>query len=284
MFGLMAATFLAERAISPVDGTVSFVVVDGDYRLHKESSEYLHWLRSTDRSRNTERVYAGRVALFLTYCDEHRLDWRTVTHADLGRFLRSLVAEPISRPMASRMAPSFRSNKTANAIFTAVCEFLRYAARRGWVSVELADSLNHPKYVAVNAMWDERLVGSGHWSLRARSLKLREYDAPPEHLTGEQVAAVQAGLSNLRDQLLVAVLLECGLRIGEALGLRRQDMHLLASSMGLGCSTRGPHLHVRRRGNSNGALAKSVYPRSIPVTTDLVTFVCRLPARTAPAG
>ena len=60
------------------------------------------------------------------------------------------------------------------------------------------------------------------------------------------------------------------MRIGEALGLRREDMHLLASNNVLGCPVGGPHIHVRRRANANGSLAKSRFPRSIPVTADVV--------------
>ena len=53
------------------------------------------------------------------------------------------------------------------------------------------------------------------------------------------------------------------------MGLRRQDMHLLSSSASLGCAVKGPHIHVRRRMNSNGALGKSRSPRAIPVTNAL---------------
>ena len=64
-----------------------------------------------------------------------------------------------------------------------------------------------------------------------------------------------------------------GARIGEALGLHREDMHLLTDSHVLGCSVAGPHLHVRRRAdNTNGALAKSRFPRSIPVPEEAVTL------------
>ena len=58
-------------------------------------------------------------------------------------------------------------------------------------------------------------------------------------------------------------------RIGEVLGLRREDMHLLASSKTLGCSVAGPHVHIRRRQNANGALAKTRKPRWIPVGEDI---------------
>lgn len=59
---------------------------------------------------------------------------------------------------------------------------------------------------------------------------------------------------------------DTGLRVGEALGLRRQDMHLLPDSRTLGCAVVGPHLHVRHRANPNGALAKSRFPRSVPAS------------------
>jgi len=61
------------------------------------------------------------------------------------------------------------------------------------------------------------------------------------------------------------------MRIGEALGLHRCDMHLLADSRLLGCPIPGPHVHVlRRRDNTNGALVKTRKPRAIPVTPDVV--------------
>ena len=65
---------------------------------------------------------------------------------------------------------------------------------------------------------------------------------------------------------MVILLLHTGLRIGEALGLRRTDMHLLPDSRGLGCAVVGAHVHVRHRANPNGALAKSRFPRMVPVS------------------
>ena len=62
------------------------------------------------------------------------------------------------------------------------------------------------------------------------------------------------------------LLLHTGLRIGEALGLRRCDMHVLPDSRGLGCATVGAHVHVRHRANPNGALAKSRFPRTVPAS------------------
>lgn len=62
----MDMAYRAERAVSPADGAVSWVLVDGDYELHAEACAFLAGLRGLDRSINTERVYAGRVAAFLS--------------------------------------------------------------------------------------------------------------------------------------------------------------------------------------------------------------------------
>ncbi|MEV6230844.1 hypothetical protein AB0L88_23575 [Saccharopolyspora shandongensis] len=79
-----------------------------------------------------------------------------------------------------------------------------------------------------------------------------------EELTAEQVECLIGLAGNARDQFLIALLGRAGIRIGEALGLRREDMHLLADSQALGCAIKGPHIHVRRRrDNANGALVKA---------------------------
>lgn len=76
-----------------------------------------------------------------------------------------------------------------------------------------------------------------------------------------------------RDRFLLDLLRETGIRIGEALGLRREDMHLLPNSTMLGCRVPGPHIHViRRPTNANRALAKSREPRWIPIGADTVSF------------
>jgi integrase/recombinase XerD len=48
-------------------------------------------------------------------------------------------------------------------------------------------------------------------------------------------------------------------------------MHFVADASGLGCAVPGPHLHVRRRANANGAWAKSRRSRAVPVD-DLVVL------------
>ena len=72
--------------------------------------------------------------------------------------------------------------------------------------------------------------------------------------------------SSARDRLIVLLLARAGLRRGEAAGLRRSDVHLLADSRALGCAVDRAHLHVvRREDNPNGAWAKSRRQRVVPL-------------------
>ena len=91
-------------------------------------------------------------------------------------------------------------------------------------------------------------------------------------LNREQIAALVDACSNWRDRFIVEGLYATGLRLAELCGLRLADLHLVPSAVHLGCKVSGAHLHViRREDNENGALAKSVWPRTVPVTRELVS-------------
>ncbi len=242
-----------------------------DYSLHVEASAYLEGLRARDCSVNTERVYAGRVAVYLSYCRSQGLDWANPGFGNLARFLRWLVGEPLpargGRPVG---APRFRSKMTANQIMTSVCEFLRFGVRYGWVSPAIVGQLTEPKFLSfVPPGFDPGEDGQFR-SVRAKEIRFTVGREPHKLFTHEQFALLVAAATNARDRFFVAVAGATAMRIGETLGLRREDLHLLGSSRSLGCAVPGAHLHVRRRMNQNGALAKSRTPRSIPVTEPVV--------------
>jgi integrase/recombinase XerD len=260
----------AERAVSATAEPEAWVVVDDDYVLHPEANAYLSSLRSRDRSVNTERVYAGRIALYLSYCEQRRSDWRSPTIEFLAGFLKYLVSEPLPPRGRKTTTVRYRSKGTANAVMTVVCELLRFGAAQGWVSPSVAKGLAEPKFLTHTPPgFNVGEDGQFRW-LRAKTIKFAIADGRYEWLADDQREQLLSMQMSQRDRFLVALLTVTGMRIGEALGLRREDMHLLARAQELGCQVHGPHVHVRRRVNTNGALAKSRYPRTIPVTNDVV--------------
>ena len=94
---------------------------------------------------------------------------------------------------------------------------------------------------------------------RRRTIKLRSSRRQPTILTAAQAQAILDACTHLRDRLLWALLWDSGVRIGEALGLRHED---LAAAEG--------ELTVTPRVNDNRARAKSASPRIIPVSPEVI--------------
>jgi integrase/recombinase XerD len=246
--------FRAERAVSPLDASVLWVVLDPELVVHREASDFLRALHGASRSPHTIRAYAGRVALFLGWCDEQGVDWKGIGLPELARFKHFLEATPIG-------PRRLRTGATVNAILTAVCELLRFCARTGMIEQVVADQLSEPRWLRfVPPGFDPGEAGQFRM-VRARQVKARAETPFPEALTPEQLRAVLSGCCRPREVFMVRLMLDTGLRIGEALGLRREDMHVLGDSRALGCPVVGPHVHVRRRANPNGALSKCRFPR-----------------------
>ena len=251
--------FRAERAVSPVDGGERWVVLDSDLVPHREAGEFLWCLSGASRSPHTVRAYAGRTAFFLGWCAAQGVDWRCVGLPDLSRFKHWVEVSPTR-------AGGTRAGSTVNAILTAVCEFLRFCARAGLIEAVVAERLSEPRWLRFTPPGFDAGESGQFRTVRARALKARTVTQFPEALTPEQFQAVFGCCRRPRERFLLTLLHDTGLRIGEGLGLRRADMHLLPDSRGLGCPTVGAHVHVRRRANPNGALAKSRFPRSVPAS------------------
>jgi len=154
---------------------------------------------------------------------------------------------------------------------TTTCEFLRFGGVQGWVPERVPAMLSAGRYLQYVPAGFDTGEDDQRRTINAKTIKFVTTDPAPEMYTAKQIDVLLDCQLNSRDRFLLVLLLQSGVRIGEALGLRRQDLHFLANSEVLDCGLSGPHLHVRRRVNANGAFAKSRYPRAIPVSDELVS-------------
>lgn len=106
--------------------------------------------------------------------------------------------------------------------------------------------------------WQPLLAHLGPRPERTRLIKLRDGRRIPATLDREQIEVILAACDRLRDRLLLGVLAESGLRVGEALGLRHEDIDA-ASRL----------IAVVPRVNANGARAKGGR-RRVPVPASLI--------------
>ncbi|MFD0319379.1 tyrosine-type recombinase/integrase [Streptomyces flavalbus] len=152
-------------------------------------------------------------------------------------------------------------------------EFLRFGAAHGWVPADTAGLLSQPKLLRFTPPGFDTGESGRRRQVEAAVFRFKVTEPGYEDLSDEQIRRMIAAAPSARDRFLIALLACTGLRIGEALGLHRGDMHLLASSRAVGCGIEGPHVHVcRRMDNPNHALAKSRRHRFVPVTADLVAL------------
>ncbi len=169
---------------------------------------------------NTLRAYAHDLKLFFAFLAERSLAWPDVSPAELGEFV-AWLRRPAGNVTPLPGMPPARAASTVNRALSAVMAFYDFHRLQG---VELAD-----------LMLDSRRGGRGAFRPflagiakdRARGRRGRLPVARrPTVLSLEQVARVVAAQSRLRDRLLFVLLFTTGMRIGQALGLRHEDVRL----------------------------------------------------------
>src|ERR1700680_112473 len=87
--------FWAQRTVSPLDDRQGWTVVDEYYVEHGRAGEYLRVVVDAEgRSVGTARVYAGRLALWLTWASSAGADELSPTVDSLAAFARWLERTP----------------------------------------------------------------------------------------------------------------------------------------------------------------------------------------------
>ena len=243
-------------------GVRYWTVLDADWRVAEPAGGFLLHLRlGRDLAESSTKAYAISLALFLDWCDGVGLAWPQAPRA-LGRFVHWLRFHDPACSGVPDFSQPVRGERRVNCVLAAVREFFRHAAAEGLaepgvlrVLFEVADGRHLPAEACGESI--------GQLRLRPRH-RLREPDRVVEALSDEEVLGLLRACGNARDRFIVLTLWRMGLRRGELTGMRREDVHMVPDAARLGCGVKGPHLHVVRRDNPNGAAAKSRRPRAVP--------------------
>lgn len=248
---LPASPYRAIKAALP-DGGHQWAVIAGTGLVQPQVTA---WLSDHD-ALNTQKSYASKVAVLMSWLALHGTDWREVTLTDLTQWVAYLRREVLHRgePL---------SEATIGVYIAAALAFYRWAGANGHMPMERVGGFFEVGRLPAN-------LGTELPTYRTvpkAGLKARKTETPLEWLrTREEVDRLLACPMNARDRALFTLLLATGLRIGEALSMFREDLHLTSDSTSLGCDFAGPHLHVKyRRGLENGAAVKDKRGRTLAV-------------------
>jgi integrase/recombinase XerD len=147
---------------------------------------------------------------------------------------------------------------TVNRKLSALSAFYQHAARNG---VDLGELLITWQPAGRRGSgWKPFLHHISKGQPQARqTIALKAPARLPRVLTVAEAQAILDACERLRDRFLFALLYDTGMRIGEALGLRHEDL-----------AAAEREANVVPRDNDNRARSKSRQSRSIPVSADLI--------------
>ncbi|PIJ29385.1 integrase [Mycobacterium heckeshornense] len=248
------------RVISLVSSRESWTVLGEDDAPVAPVERYLAYLTDIERSPNTVKAYAHDLKDWFGFLADRRLDWREVGLDDVGEFVAWLRLPLQARDGRVAVLPSvehYCRESTVNRKLSAVGAFYTHAAREG---VAVGELLISWQVGGGRGGWRPFLHHISKSELKPRRVVgLKAPKKLPRVLTPAEVQAVLDGCDRLRDRLLFAVLYDTGMRIGEALGLRHNDI-----------AAAEREVTVRRRDNANRARAKSPTSRTVPVSPELI--------------
>lgn len=220
--------------------------------------QFLAHLTAIERSPNTVRAYAHDLRDFFTYLHSRGLDWTLVTLEDLGKFVAWLRLPRSSRSKEVILLPwvdGSISASTVNRKLSALASFYEFHHRNGSA---VGDLLTRWRPGGRGGSWKPFLAHLGSRPERHQVLGLKADKRVPRELSSKEITALIGECDHLRDKFLLTLLWRTGMRIGEVLGLRHEDIN-----------ARRCEVTIRQRQNVNGARVKS-WSRQIPVPPSLI--------------
>jgi integrase/recombinase XerD len=212
------------RALMP-DGVVeSWTVVDDSFALIDPVERFLAHLAVVERSPGTVRSYAFDLRDFFWFLSRHGLDWTAVRLEDFGQFVGWLRLPPAARRGEVSVLPSvepYCGAATINRKLSAVATFYEFHARHG---IECGELLTTLRPSGARDAWRPFLAHLGEGEQRRKTIKLKARRRLPRALPPVQIECVEQACQRLRDRFLISLLAGTGMRIGEALGMRCDDV------------------------------------------------------------
>lgn len=240
-----------------------YVVIDDEGSLIEPIMRYLKYLDHVGAARNTLRSYATALRLYWQYLIQQEHDWQQVTLDHLAQFVVWLKLPSGSlKVLPAQPVPQARSNRTINQTLMVVRGFYDYHWRMEGTPINMKEKTT--TYLPAHARRYKSFlhhISKGSPVTKNILRQKEEKQHQPKTLTKDQVQQLLDACSNQRDRLLVRLLYESAMRIGEGLALFVEDVDVAENC-----------LHICDRGDlSNEAEIKTIHaPRAIPVSSELI--------------
>jgi integrase len=223
--------FTVQRA----SGGKIIVLSDEDNPAVEPICRFLAYLTAKGYSPNTVLAYAHDIVHLLTFLTSQHIDWTKFSaerSVDFLLYLRSKPSKRRQKDWTIRLAtqngvemPTSLSAATINRILVAVSTLYDWAIFGGTFAganpiTKIEDRISW----RVTDRHRPFLTGISRQKPEVRRLHLKTIRRLPRPMNDLQVVKLLSALRNLRDQSLIMLMLNAGLRPGEALGLHLTDI------------------------------------------------------------
>lgn len=230
-------------------------------------NDFLRHLERRSFAANTVRSNAYDLTRFFKYLSVIKINWDAISVDNIVNYTYHLRHAKSETKISNIPVPNFsvRSESTINRMLSSVIGFYRYYYLQHGILLELGNKgvfsygdsngsskgfLSFASYSKPNSLQRaQRLI-------RNQGLK----NKIPKILDKDEQRMLVSLCKNKRDQLLILLLLETGLRIGQALQLKHQDIEPWHKKL----------IIEYREDNENEVYAKSLYSNSLILSDDWI--------------
>ena len=234
-----------------VNGNTRYMLLDSKGNPVLVVTKYLKYLDQTGKAGNTLKSYCYHLKLYFQFLVENKLNYKDINLNVLAYFIGWLRNPHQSTKILTMGATKEkRSKRTVNTILTCVMSFYDYLSRLDQYNNVISEDVKREmssRFKTYKPFLHHITKGK---SIEKNILKLKEPKRQVMLLSRSQVKILFEACNNIRDQLLIRMLYEGGLRIGEALSLWIEDVNIGKNA-----------IIVRKSKTANGEL-RTVYVSS----------------------
>lgn len=243
------------QSLTLASGKESWMVLDENYLPIQPIERYIRYMESLERSPNTVKNYCHNLKLYWEFLQDYRLAWDAIDAKHIAEFIYWL-RNPEPSTISIQQQEAKRSESTVNIIRTTVTAFYEYHSMQGDIK-----EIPLFKYIRQPRKFKDFLYHINKSKPVKNSLfKLKEPKKIPQTLTKEQVIKLINACHSIRDKFLIQLLYESGMRIGQAISLRHQDISTWDNEIKV----------VPRFDNANKARPKSKQANSLTISSELM--------------
>ncbi len=247
-----------QKIIVENKGYPLYILLNDQYEVVESVMRFIKYLDNTGKSPNTMKTYCYHLKLLYVFMEQRKITLDGINLEELANFVGWLRNPTENLNVIDlQQKEAKREESTVNAILNAVVSFLDYLSRSG-------------EYKTINIFKEARgrnFKGFLHHISKGKLykkniLKLRVKKKKIRILEYSEVKTITNACRTLRDKLIIMLMYEGGLRIGEVLSLRLEDIVTWDNQINI----------TPREESINGAYIKLRKERVIHVSKELMAL------------